>query len=157
MASHGVQKLWRATSRHLLVLTFALAALLVIFTPIQHFIALGRYQHYGISIFLFGAGYLAQSVWSRKRLKKWARIAYTATGLFFTSVGLVFFNNPWLDFRVAIQTEEHDRIRGVLIISYLALSVLLGLIWIKWILSENQPAKKGKDPRLTDGAINKID
>src|SRR5690606_22734862 len=102
------KKLWQASSRHIMVLLFAALALWVLQTPLQRFISLGRYQHYGIAISVFGLGYLAQTIFSWRRLKAWGIAAYTSTGIFFSSVGLVFYLNPWLDYKIAVQTPEDE-------------------------------------------------
>lgn len=125
-----------------MVLLFAALALWVLQTPLQRFISLGRYQHYGIAISVFGLGYLAQTIFSWRRLKAWGIAAYTSTGIFFSSVGLVFYLNPWLDYKIAVQTPEDERTRSILILSYLIFSAMLAFIWIRWVLSENNPRNR---------------
>jgi hypothetical protein len=137
-------KSYRKTMRYHAIAFFGIVALATLFLPIQNWISLGRYQHYGIVIFIFGLGYVVQIAYAWTLLSKWTKISYLATGLFFTSVGLVFYANPWLDYKVAVQTEEKDRFRGFLVCFYVTFSLAIVGIWVKW-LHEQSYYKNGKN------------
>ena len=116
-------------------------AAVTVMVPLQHYMALGRYQHYGMGLFLFGLGYTLHAIWTWKIQPFWNRVCYSYTGLFFCSVGLLFFANPWLDWKTAVQTEERAMIRAVFLGIYLVLGLLLLLVWlIAYIKS-----RKGKE------------
>lgn len=142
-----LKKTWHDSSRYRLVIVAALLAFVIVkCIRIQDYMPLGRYQHWGIGIFVFGCGYLLQTLWSWRVLGVWARISYIATGLFFTSVGTVFYQNPWLDYKVAIQTAQNEELRGYLVIGYLLFSVVIAVIWARWIYEESKAKKGGKSP-----------
>ncbi len=143
-----LQKTWRDSSRYRLVLVAAVLAVIAVKgIRLQDYMPLGRYQHWGLGIFIFGMGYLLQTVWSWRVLAVWARTSYIATGLFFTSVGVVFYKNPWLDYKVAIQTAQNEELRAHLVIIYLLFSLVIAVIWARWIYEESR-AKKGAGGEL---------
>jgi len=133
-----MKKLWRKTSRHRLVIAFSALAVIIYCTPLQRYVTLGRYQHYGIAIGLFGVGYLLQTIWSWKEFTRWARWAYLSTGIFSLTVGLTFFYNPWLDTKVAPQTHANDQMRPILMALYLLSSLYVGAVYARWIKEENK-------------------
>jgi transcriptional regulator with XRE-family HTH domain len=97
-----------------------------------------RAQHYGIAISCFGIGYFFQTLVSWKRLGKWGRVSYITSFTFFALVGLAFYMNPWLDYRVSIQTSENEATKGILIVCYLFCSLAVVASWVKWILEEHK-------------------
>lgn len=114
--------------------------------PLQLHMPLGRYQHYGLSIFVLGLGYILQIVWSWKNLKRWARLGYIATGLYLTSVGIVLYANPWLDSRVAIMTEEKEDWKVIIGWIYTFLAMPLAFIYMGWIKEDHTSQKhRGTD------------
>lgn len=125
---------------------FTILAVAILFVHVQDFVAISRFQHYGIALLIFGTGWLLETVLSLRRLNKWARMSYLSTCLFFLSVGMVFYSNPWLGHRVSIPTEDNMRTERILIISYLVFSMYLAAVWTKWILEEgkNKPARTTK-------------
>lgn len=128
-------------------LGFALGAI-VLMVPLQHYISMGRYQHYGISIFLFGLGYALHCVWTWRNQPMWPRICYTFTAVFFCSVGLLFYGNPWLDWKTAVQTEEKALARTVFMGIYLFLGFLLLLVWLMTYIKTRE-TKETKEPSET--------
>ncbi|HEY9784131.1 MAG TPA: hypothetical protein V6D17_01930 [Candidatus Obscuribacterales bacterium] len=132
------------TKRYHLVVLSAVLALLSLGTPIQQFVSIGRYQHYAIAIGLFSLGYIAQALYSWKEIGRWARISYFATGFFFMSVSVIFYLNPWLDYKVAVPTEEHDRFRNLLVAVYLVLSLALTCVWLKLAHEDNKARQREK-------------
>ncbi len=136
-----VKEIFMSLARHSIVLSGGLIGLFILFTPIQHYVPLGRFQHYGLAIGCFGLGYFFQTLASWKRLGKWGRISYMTSFTFFALVGLAFYMNPWLDYRVSIQTSQNEATKGILIICYLFCSLAVVGSWIKWILEENKQAE----------------
>lgn len=121
----------KETRRYHLVILFALLSVGVWLTPVQHMISIGRFQHYAMAVFLFSCGYFVQAGFSWKELSKLARFSYIATGLFFASVAAVFFQNPWLIDRAAVASEEKMQMRTTMLISYMVVSIMLGIVWLK--------------------------
>jgi len=136
-----LKKVYMSLARHFIVLAGGLIGLWLLFTPIQKYMPLGRFQHYGIAIISFGLGYFFQTFVSWKRLGKWGRISYITSFSFFVLVGLAFYLNPWLDYRVSIQTSENESTKGILIVCYLFCSLAVVGSWVKWILEENKKAE----------------
>jgi hypothetical protein len=132
-----MEKLWRKTSRHRLVILFSLMAASAYCIPLQRYFTMGRYQHYGMAIGLFGLGYLLQTIWSWKIFSHWARMAYLSTGLFSLTVGLTFYYNPWLDAKMAVQSKTTEHMRAVLMFLYLLLSLYVGAVYARWIREEH--------------------
>ncbi len=138
------KKILMSLARHIMVLSGGIAGLFVLFTPIQLHIPMGRFQHYGLAIACFGLGFLMQVLFSWKALGKWGRTSYMTSFAFFALVGLAFYLNPWLDYRVSIQTQENEATKGILIICYLFCSLAVVGSWIKWILEENKQAENAE-------------
>jgi len=136
-----LKKTYMSLARHFIVLAGGLVGLGLLFVPLQKYMPLGRFQHYGIAIGCFGIGYFLQTLFSWKKLNKWARISYITSFSFFVLVGLAFYLNPWLDYRVSIQTAENESTKGILIICYLFCSLAVVGSWVKWILEENKLAE----------------
>jgi hypothetical protein len=65
-------------------------------------------------------------------------MAYLSTGLFSLTVGLTFFYNPWLDSKMAPQTQATDQRRPILMSLYLLLSFYVGSIYARWIREEHK-------------------
>ncbi len=121
----------KETRRYHLVILFALLSIAVWLTPVQHMISIGRFQHYALAIFLFALGYFIQAAFSWKELSRLARFAYVATGLFFASVAFVFYQNPWLVDRAAVAGEDKLQMRTTMLLSYMSVSIMLGIVWLK--------------------------
>ncbi|HMO19658.1 MAG TPA: hypothetical protein PKD05_12200 [Candidatus Melainabacteria bacterium] len=121
-----------------LILTFAVLGVIVFLIPVQHYITIGRAQHHGTAIAIFGLGFWIETLLAGKSLHKWGKIAYLGTGLLFISVGAFFFKYPWIYSNVSIQTEENIQIRNILLGVYLAGITALTAIWIKWIVENSK-------------------
>jgi hypothetical protein len=120
-----------AAPRNILILVgFAMLAVGILATPLQHFMPLSRFQHYGIAIFVFGLGYLVQGVVSWRGIRRLARFAYLATTTFFCTAGLLFLNNPWLDLRMVTSGDEQLMFRNYVIGAYGAAGLFISLIWL---------------------------
>lgn len=121
----------KETRRYHLVILFALLSIALWMTPVQHIVPIGRFQHYAMAIFLFSCGYFIQSAFSWRELSKIARFSYIATGLFFFSVAFVFYQNPWLVDRASVASEEKMDTRKSMLLTYMGVSVMLGIVWLK--------------------------
>ncbi|CAN5486403.1 hypothetical protein BH11CYA1_BH11CYA1_20660 [soil metagenome] len=128
--------LWHKAQRYCMIGIFSAIATGVYLTPLQKYITMGRYQHYGITISIFGLGYLLQTIWSWRNFTKWARISYLSTGLFFSTVGMTFYTNPWLDSRMSMQTAEKEFWKNIFIAVYVLITIAIVSIWLKWIKEE---------------------
>jgi hypothetical protein len=127
---------------YVLILTGLAVAFFIHSIPLQLYMPLGRYQHYGLSIFALGLGYVLQIVWSWKNLKLWARLGYIGTGLYLTSIGMVLYANPWLDSRVAIMTEEKEDWKILIGWFYTFLAMPLTFIYLGWIKEDHRAQKR---------------
>jgi hypothetical protein len=128
-----------AAPRNILILVgFAMVAVIIFVTPLQRLIPLSRFQHYGIAIFVFGLGYLVQGVVSWPGIKGLARFGYLATTAFFCSAGLLFLNNPWLDLRMVTSGDEQLIFRNYVIGTYGAAGLFISLIWLLLAFQEIQ-------------------
>lgn len=97
-----------------------------------------RFQHYGLSLLIFGFGWLLETLLSFKRLNKWARLSYISTSLYFLTIGAVYFGNAWLGHRVSIATEDNMRTERILMITYFVFSMYLAGVWTKWVIEETK-------------------
>jgi len=131
-----VATLWRRAQRYCMIGIFSTIATAAYLTPLQKYFTMGRYQHYGITISIFGLGYLLQTIWSWRTFTKWARISYLSTGLFFSTVGMTFYTNPWLDSRMSMQTADKEFWKTIFIAVYILITIAIVSIWLKWIKEE---------------------
>ncbi|MBI5174611.1 MAG: hypothetical protein HY986_17130 [Candidatus Melainabacteria bacterium] len=139
--SRSRTSLWHRTRRYHIIIFWAMLALGVLYTPLQHSFTLGRYQHWGLSITCLGIGYLLQVIWSWRDYTKWARISYLSTACYFLFVGFTFYANPWLDARMSLQTEEQMGRRSLMLVAYFVMSLALSAVWMKWIRAEAKAQK----------------
>ncbi len=128
--------LWHKAQRYCMIGFFSAIAIGAYLTPLQKYFTMGRYQHYGITISIFGLGYLLQTIWSWRTFTKWARISYLSTGIFFSTVGMTFYTNPWLDSRMALQTADKEFWKTIFIGIYILITIAIVSIWLKWIKEE---------------------
>ncbi len=132
----------KETRRYHLVILFALLSIALWMTPVQHLISIGRFQHYAMAIFLFSCGYFIQAAYSWRELSKLARFSYIATGFFFSSVALVFYQNPWLVDRAAVASDEKLQTRQSMLVTYMATSVALGIVWLRVAYDEAKEKRR---------------
>jgi uncharacterized membrane protein YcjF (UPF0283 family) len=138
-------RLRQSLSRNFVFLLFCLAAVIILATPLQHHFSLGRFQHWGIAIVIFGLGYIAQALALWKNFGYWARRTYLATGFFIASIGLTYYCNPWLDSRMNLQGSDKAFTRIVLIAFNLFLGVAIIPIWRQWIKEETLRTAQTKE------------
>lgn len=105
--------------------------------PLQHYMSLARFEHYGICMFVWAMGFFMQSIWSWRHLSVKGRCCQIATGIYVGTFAIIFYQSPWLDARMSVQTQEQDLLR----LAYAGLSAVFGcvvsLIWLAWILERH--------------------
>jgi len=140
-----LDKLWGRISKYGFILAMTLIAMAAYKAPLQQFISLSRYQHVGIAIFLFGMGYVMQTIWSWRVYSKWARISNIVTSAYFCSVGLFFYTNTWLE-NYVVPTPRNMLVRYGLVFIYLFLALIVSGFWLKWAHEDNKlkDAEKAK-------------
>jgi hypothetical protein len=131
-----LSRLWANSRTYRIILVCAALAGAVISTPIQHYVTLGRFQHYGIAAFIAGMGFILEAIWSWRLFLPWGRASVTGTGVFLASIGLVYYANPGLDYRMAVETEATDAMKDHLLAFYVSFSLILILIWTRWVVEE---------------------
>jgi uncharacterized membrane protein YidH (DUF202 family) len=139
-------KLQSVLRRNICLVSGTALGIITLLIPLQHFMTLGRYQHYGMAVFMFGLGYILHCIWTWRGERFWPRLCYALTGAFFCSVGLLFSANPWMDWNTSVQTEEKQLFRFALSGIYLMLGFALMIVWlityVKTANTEKSPEKK---------------
>ncbi|HEY9870829.1 MAG TPA: hypothetical protein V6D08_16815 [Candidatus Obscuribacterales bacterium] len=125
-----------------IVFLFLIIAGILTATPLQHYIPLSRFQHFGLGIFLVGLGYVIQTVWSWKRMKTWARAMQLYFGLWFAATGLVAYSLPWLDPKMSVRTESQEKLASSLVIAYFVSCAPLPVLTLLWLREELQNWRK---------------
>jgi hypothetical protein len=128
-----------------IALAMFLLALCVYKFPLQHYVTMARFQHYGICLYIWALGFVLQTVWSWKYLTARGRACLISTAFYVGVFAIIFYQSPWLDIRMAVQTEENEMMRMM----YAALCAFLGFIvcifWLAWVLERNA-TQKGSTP-----------
>ncbi len=123
-------RLKRTLFRNICWLLGLACAIAILMIPLQHYITLGRYQHYGMAVFVFGLGYIMHCIWTWRHETFWTRLSYALTGAFCSSLGLLFYANPWMDLKSSVQTEEKELLRWALSGVWLLLGFMLTIVWL---------------------------
>ncbi len=97
--------------------------------PLQKFITLSRFQHYGLACLIFGTSYLLQGIVSWNSIKKWGRRSYFVSAAFFISIAVYFISSPWLDSKIGLQTEEQKLFTRIMTGNYFLVSFLVVYVW----------------------------
>lgn len=105
-------------------------------TPLQHYMILSRMAHYGMSVFVFGIGYMVQMIVQWKKSKPLARFAYGLTCFYYCSAALVLIANPWMDPKSGAPTDDELIFRSHFILGYFALGLAMTLLWLRLSLIE---------------------
>ncbi|MBY0358638.1 MAG: hypothetical protein K2W82_11600 [Candidatus Obscuribacterales bacterium] len=140
----------RDLTKHVeIVLSSTIFAIVLLFIPLQHSMTLSRFQHYSISLFVWSAGFLIQSVLSWRVLDKWGRLCLLSTGLYSLFLSGALYSNPWLDPRIQIQTSEQEALRQLHFAGWTTVGVILAVFWTIWGVDElnlrNKPKKDSKE------------
>jgi len=134
----------RATRSVIFLAAFALLAACVLGVPLQHYMPLGRFQHYGIGIFVFGLGYLVQAIANWPAIPNLARAGYLATTVFFCSIGILFMTNPWLDLRMYTTGDEQTALRYYILSAYGVAGLFVMSLWLLLAWGEFKQSRKSK-------------
>lgn len=116
-------------STELICLIGFFLACLLLMIPLQKFISLSRFQHYGLACFIFGSSYFFQGLVSWHSIKKWGRRSYLISAIFFVSVAVFFLTSPWLDSRISLQTEEQKLFTRVMTGNFCLVAILVVYVW----------------------------
>lgn len=120
-----------------------LAGLALFKFPLQHHMILARFQHYGLCLYVWSLGFFFQTIWSWRYLTGIGRASLLSTGTYLAIFGFIFYESPWLDSRMAVQTEEQDLLR----LAYAAAGALFGsiivILWLVWMLERKHYGDKG--------------
>lgn len=127
----------------------SLAALLAAFAlrmfPLQHHVTMARFQHYGLCLYVWSLGFFLQVIWSWRSLTIRGRASLLATGFYIGLFGIIFYQSPWLDVRMAVQTEEEDYLRIFYILLCAFLGFVVFVLWLAWILERKGCLDKEKE------------
>jgi len=126
----------RTIKEEAVVLTAVAIGLAVVAFPLQQHISLGRLQHYGLGLVCVGFGYIVQTVWSWKLMKRWTRIGHLTAGLYISAAALTIYSNPWLEPRMAVRTQEQENMRSLIACAFGFLAVPQAIICLLWIFGE---------------------
>lgn len=125
-----------------------LAGLALFRIPLQHHFTLARFQHYGICLGVWSLGFIFQVIWSWKGLSKLGRASLISTGIYLGAFAFIFYYSPWLDTRMAVQTDEQDMLR----ITYATVGAVLGgftvLVWLIWLFERKGAENAGPSKEL---------
>jgi hypothetical protein len=144
------RKVAASIRKNFFVLAGCIMAPLCLSIPIQHYITLGRYQHYGMAIFLFGMGYVLHTIWNWKQNLPATRFSNCYAALFFVSIGLIFYSCPWLDPVMSVMTDEQTIFRSYLVRGYFVSALGLMLVWIIAAVEERLHSRKTKTAKQTE-------
>ena len=141
-------QMWAALRKQLrhqeITLLMFLAAIALLKFPLQHYITLARFQHYGLCLYIWSLGFILQTIWSWRQLTARGRTCLISTGLYIGLFAVIFYESPWLDSRMAVQTDEQNILR----LLYAALCALCGLIdaiiWLFWLLEKKNIAAENR-------------
>ena len=129
MANSRLQESWLRYGHYRVLLPFVFIAFITPLVPLQKLLPLGRFQHYAIALALLSLGYCIHCIYTWKRLLPWGRVASVGTAIFFGSIAAIFWENPWLDYRVAVQTHEREEFRAILMSGYLLSALIILAAW----------------------------
>lgn len=137
-------------SQNVLLFSFVFLAVLTYLVPMQKYLPLSRFQHYGLATFVFGMGYLVQLVWSWKLLSRWYRIAYFMSSGYILTASLILYANPWLDSAASMYTETQKALRYVIVGGF-------GIMFLPLFYSWYQTTPKETNSKTIDKAEEQPD
>ncbi len=114
--------------------------------PLQHHITLARFQHYGLCLYVWALGFILQTIWSWRYLSIRGRASLLATGFYIGTFALIFYESPWLDTRMAVQTDEQDILRVVYALTCAVLGFIVSGLWLAWVIERKKAPEKETTP-----------
>lgn len=136
-------RLLRANLRHQLVVVISFVfAVGLFFFPLQHYMTLARFQHYGICLAVWAVGFLLQTLVSWRRLGPWGRAYLGVSTLYMALFAGVLYTNPWLDPRVQLETNIQGSLRHEFACVFLVLGIILSGTWKMWDTEEKRRGNK---------------
>jgi hypothetical protein len=139
-----LQTIGKQLQHQMILLTTSGAAFALLKFPLQHHFILSRFQHIGICMAVFALGYFLQTVWSWRSLTVIGRSCLLATGSFIGLFAWISYESPWLDARMAVQTEEQELLKLLYIFLFALLGSIIAIFWLAWILEKRIATKEGK-------------
>lgn len=110
--------------------------------PLQHYITLSRFQHYGICLYVWALGFFLQTIWSWKSLTLRGRVCLLSTGCYAGIIARIFYENPWLDSNMAIQTNELCKQKMLFTFLCSLLGFIVFVFWLVWAIEEERPTEE---------------
>lgn len=132
----------RFLQQNFFVLLGPILATIIAAYPLQLYISLSRYQHYGLAVFAWGFCYVWHFIWYYKVTLPWARLCFLFTGIYLASAGFLFYLNPWLDVSADLITSQMRHVRLILGITYLALALPIFFTWYMSYQEERHAAQE---------------
>lgn len=129
-----------------IALVLFIVAIVLFKFPLQHHITLSRFQHYGICLYVWALGFLLQLIWSWRTLTIRGRTAMISTGSYVALFALIFYSNPWLDVKMAVQTDEQNFLRSLYGLLCAVLGFVVAVIWLAWVLEDKITGTDSKEP-----------
>lgn len=131
-----LKALGRQIRHHEMVLITGLIALSILLFPLQKHIPLSRFEHYGMSIYVWALGFIAQVAVSWRILSPLGRASYISAAIYLGTFGATIYNNPWLDRHISLQTyAQEEMIDGFFLVA-IGSGILVSLLWFVWFIQE---------------------
>jgi hypothetical protein len=141
--------------REILLLSMVVAVVLLQ-TPLQHYMTLSRFQHYAIGVFAVATGFLLQMVIAWRGLSLWGRLAMLASALYLGAFGLVCYQNPWLDVSFDMQTALQEEMRPRFAVAFLCAGFGVSFFWANWFYETARKAKPDALKPLAETAEERV-
>lgn len=104
--------------------------------PLQKHITLARFQHYGLCMYVWSLGFFIQAIWSWRYLTIRGRLAMLSSGCYIGVFAMLFYSSPWLDVKMAVQTEEQNFLRMIYALLCGLLGFVVAVIWLAWMIED---------------------
>lgn len=59
-----------------------------------------------------------------------------STGFYVGLFAMVFYSSPWLDVKMAVQTEEQGLLRILYSILCALLGIIVAILWLIWVIED---------------------
>jgi hypothetical protein len=130
------------------VLLSFFCAIIIVSTPVQHYISLSRFQHYSFGLAAISIGFLIQTVVSWRTVSFWGKLTLLSSFLYLGAFAAVFYCNPWLDWNVSLETDSQTEERHKLAAYFAFAGVPLAYIWSRWAIDKYNAAAKASESKL---------